>query len=125
MNNEMFQQIYDAIAPLLPEDWKKVKMLAICSDYSSIVKFFIKNNENVYHDCFSLNHIDENTIMDCLDDIDDILSKERERLVDNKIWYTLTFAFDNEGNFESAFGYDDVTETSVDFERKWKKINLN
>ena len=53
MNEEIFQQVFDLIQPVLPSGWEKVVFFAGYTAGSYTMKFYTSDKKGVFTDCFS------------------------------------------------------------------------
>lgn len=119
MNNEMFQQIFDLILPTLPDGWKKMILYVGYTSGSYTMKFYTRDVNGVYTDCFSQKDSNKVRLIKLFMSIDNIIGKERNNEKDR--WSVMTMIVDNGGNMKTEFDYADISENSIQYERKWKE----
>ena len=52
--------------------------------------------------------------------IDKIITPERKKLKEKDMWSVLTLMVDASGNMKADFDYTDISENTIEYERKWK-----
>ncbi len=118
-----FQEIYDTIAPLLPEEWDKVILYAEYAEDSFEMKFWVKN-KNEFIDCFALPTVSEKEVLGAFMDIDELIAPSRNTLNGDDIWTVLTIVISNDGQFHADYSYEDLSENKIEFIAEWKKKYL-
>ena len=124
MDNKIFQNIFDTLQPLLPQEWKKLIFFAGYTEGSYTMKYYICNDNNVYTDCFSQKDISRAQLIKLFINIDKIVSSERKKLDEKSRWTVMTMMVDSEGNMKSDFDYVDISETAIQYEREWENKYL-
>ena len=123
MNNEMFQDIFDILQDVLPEQWDKVVLYVGYTEGSYTMKYYIKGFDNQYVDCFSLEKPGKAGLIKLFMQIDKVISKERNATEENK-WTVMTMIVDSTGVMKTEFDYKNITENAIEYEREWKKAHL-
>lgn len=123
MDENIFQNVWDKLQDVLPEEWKKVIFYAGYMTGSYSMKFYTYFDDGSYKDCFSLPNVEQMQLISLFMDIDKILSKERKALGNEK-WTVFTMVVDDKGNMKTDFDYTDISENAIAYEREWKKKYL-
>ena len=119
-----FQQLYEILDGVLPEAWIKVVFRAEYREGSYSMKYYVKDQTGNFIDCYNLQEITENDIINAYIEIDKLLYPERQKLDDDKQWSVLTFSIDSEGIFKTEFSYDDIDDKYFVYINEWKKKYL-
>lgn len=123
MNNAIYQTIFSKLEIFLPSDWEKVVFYAAYTEGSYSMKYHVKSGNKMVS-CFDLPGVDDRQLMKLFIDINKELSKERKTLSEKETWSVMTMIVDAEGNLKTDFDYEDISENSIEYERKWKKKYL-
>lgn len=123
MDAKIIQNIFDVLQDGLPDTWEKVVFYAAYAQGSYSMKYFVKS-ENEYKDCFSLEEISENQIINLFVNMDEIISSYRNTLKNSDKWSVLTMSVNSNGEFKTDFDYSDLSEKLISFEEDWKKTYL-
>lgn len=124
MNEKMFQEVFDLLQSLLPENWTKTILFVGYTKGSYNMKYYCRTENGTFTDCFSLDGVSRANLLDLFVNIDKILSKERVSLEDNNRWSVLTMMVDNDGKMKTEFDYNDHSKDMLAFEIEWKKKYL-
>lgn len=124
MNESMFQNVFDILIEVMPQDWDKVIFYAGYAEGSYGMKFYTKLGNMEYVDCFSQQEADEEKLMMAFMKIDNVLSPVREQLDDANRWNVLTMMVDSQGHMKTEFDYEDISERMIEYEREWEKKYL-
>jgi len=125
MNEIVFQNIFDKLQEYLPNNWKKVILYAGYTVGSYSIKYYVDCGEGQYIDCFDLYGITERQqLVRLFMEIDKILLPIRNELKEGKKWTVMTMIVDSEGNMRSEFDYENINETSIEYEKGWKERYL-
>ena len=120
MDNKILQNVFDLIQPLLPDKWNKVILYVGYTSGSYSMKFYIGDEKTNYTDCFSLKSIGKAQLIKLFMSIDKIIAQERNKLEEKDKWSVLTLTVDKNGKMKADFDYTDISENSIEYERKWK-----
>ncbi len=120
MNESVYQEVFDLVQDYLPEEWTSIVLFVGYTEGSYSMKYYVKDNDNDYIDCFKLNNTSRTELIKLFIEIDEILSKERELLDRKNKWTIMTFMVDNTGKMKAEFEYDDHSEDLISYERKWR-----
>lgn len=123
MDNKIFQKVFDNISAFLPQGWKNVVYFAGYTEGSYSMKFYSKNGEGKYIDCFNMPGVTKAALIKAFMNIDKVLSKERKSLGEKK-WTVFTMKVDSEGHMKTSFEYEDHSEDMVSYESKWRSKYL-
>ena len=119
-----FQKMYEILDDVLPEVWTSVVFRAEYREGSYSMKYYVKNKTGNYIDCYNLQEIAENDIVNAYIKIDKVLYPERQKLAEDKRWSVLTFTIESDGRFKTEFTYADIDEDYLKFIGEWKKKYL-
>ena len=118
MNDKIFQEVFDLVYPVLPQDCEKTALFAEYTEGSFSIKFYCKKN-GTYIDCFNMNTIARADLTRLFWEIHKILSKERVSLDDKNRWTVFTMMVEADGKMRADFDYEDHSEDMISFEREW------
>ncbi len=127
MKEVPFQDIFNLLQEVLPDDWHKVAFYAnYYSENSYSMKFFVSEKEDpdAFADCFDLKSVSKDKIKTIFAAIDNIIFPIRKELAEKETWHVMTMIIDKGGNFKASFDYDDVSHTPYDYYQKWKEQYL-
>ena len=123
MNDKIFQEVFDLVYPVLPQDWEKTLLYALYTEGSYSIKFYCKKN-GTYIDCFNMNTIPRADLSRLLLAIDKVLFKERVSLDDKNRWTVFTMMVEADGKMRADFDYEDHSEDVISCIREWEKKYL-
>lgn len=121
MNNEIFQNVFDLIQPLLPNNWKKMMLFVGYTAGSYTMKYYTSNEKGEFIDCFSQKGINKSQLIKLFMNIDKVLSAERKKLDDKNRWTVLTMSVACDGAMKTEFDYADISENAIAYEQNWKE----
>ncbi len=124
MRNEMFQNIFDLLSEVLPNQWNKIILFVGYTEGSYSMKFYIQNVHEEYIDCFELEHIDNMILVRLFMAIDKIVSKERNLLSESERWNVMSMSVDSSSNMKAEFDYNDIGENMIKYEEQWRSRYL-
>ena len=124
MNESVYQIIFDKISPFLPQDWSHMAFFAGYTKGSYTMKFYSKNVDGVYMDCYNIPGISRIDLIRLFMELDKILTPNRKEFGNDKEWTIMTLICDSEGHMTSAYDYNDHSEDMVSFEQKWQTENI-
>lgn len=121
MEDKSFQKIFGVLESVLPEHWKRLVLFAGYTQGSYTMKYYVKDDNDLYTDCFSQNVIGNAQLIKVFMNIDKIIKVERDKLDDKSKWSVMTMIVDADGNMKTEFDYSDISEDSIGYEQNWKK----
>ena len=119
-----FQDIYEIMAPQLPDDWQKVVLYMRYEEASFVMKYYVKDSTGKYVECFKLKDIKRKDIINAFIEIDGLIDPIRQNLKEKDKWTLATVVINSNGKFKCDFVYEDVNEASTAWFNKWKKKYL-
>lgn len=122
MNDKIYQEIFNTIAPLLPEKWTKLVVYLEYGEDSYSFSFFY-NDGKEYIKCFDIPEISEEALFSSFKKIDKVLAPERSN-AKGDLWSNMTMIVDIEGNMHTDFDYTDLSSGTYQFKKAWKKKYL-
>ena len=124
MNSDMYQNIFDLLAEVLPENWSKLVFMAGYTVGSYSMKYYVKTESDNYLDCFELGNIDNLQILQLFIKLDSVISPERSSLKESEKWNVLSMTVDSDGKMKTDFDYTDISNDVITYEEAWKKKYL-
>ena len=124
MNDKIFQEVFDMLQEYLPTEWKKVVVYAAYSAGSYSINFHVMKADNLYVDCYNLKTCSKAQLIKLFMNINRVLEPSRKATTGKSAWTVFTMIVDNEGNMKTNFDYEDISETSIAYEKKWKEKYL-
>lgn len=121
MKNEIFQKVVDVLQPVLPAGWKKMILYVAYTEGSYSMKYYTSDQSGIYTDCFSQESASKAELISVFMRIDKILAPERKLLDNNHKWSVMTMIVEANGNMKTEFAYDDISENTIAYEKKWKE----
>ncbi len=121
MEDKSFQKIFGVLESVLPEHWKRLVLFAGYTQGSYTMKYYVKDDNDLYTDCFSQNVIGNAQLIKVFMNIDKIIKIERDKLDDKSKWSVMTMIVDADGNMKTEFDYSDISEDSIGYEQNWRK----
>ena len=121
MEDKSFQKIFGVLESVLPEHWKRLVLFAGYTQGSYAMKYYVKDDNDLYTDCFSQNVIGNAQLIKVFMNIDKIIKIERDKLDDKSKWSVMTMIVDADGNMKTEFDYSDISEDSIGYEQNWRK----
>lgn len=121
MNNEVFQEIFDILQPVLPTGWKKIVLFVGYTVGSYTMKYYICDNQGIFTDCFSQIGINRAQLIKLFMSIDKAVSPERKKLDEKNKWSVLTMVVADDGKMKTEFDYADISENAIAYEKAWKE----
>lgn len=122
MNDILFQQVFDILQPILPNEWKKIIFYVAYFTGSYSMKYYTYDKTGKYIDCFNQKNTNRGQLLKSFMTIDTVIKNERDQLK-NK-WNIMTVVITSDGKMKADFEYKDITENSIEFEEQWKKKYL-
>lgn len=124
MNEELYQNIFDEIALLLPEDWSRLIYRCFYTTGSWSMKYYVDCGNGTYVDCFKLPGAARAKILQAFQRIDRIVTPVRNQATDKDKWTAMTLQVDSEGKFHADFDYADLSESTVTYTMDWENKYL-
>lgn len=124
MNVELYQNIFDLLADVLPENWSKLVFMAGYTEGSYSMKYYVKTGTTDYLDCFELGNIDNIQILQLFLKINKIISQERSSLKNSERWNVISMIVDSGGKMKTDFDYSDISNDMIKYEEQWKRKYL-
>lgn len=124
MNNEMFQNIFDLIQPLLPNSWSKMVLFVGYTAGSYTMKYYTADEKGKYTDCFSQSGVNKTQLIKLFMSLDKVLGSERKKLDDKNKWTVLTMTVSSDGIMKTEFDYTDISDNAIEYEQGWKNKYL-
>ena len=123
MNEKTYQNIFDLIQDHLPPMWKKVVLYAGYSTGSFSINFHVMNMDGSYTDCHKLGISTKAQLIKLFMEINNVIKSSRKS-VNLEAWTVFTMIVENNGNMITHFDYEDISESPIAHEKKWKEIYL-
>lgn len=124
MNSKLFQDIFDLLIDVLPENWEKLVFMAGYTEGSYSMKYYVQIGESDYIDCFKLGNIDNLQLLQLFIKLNNIISPERSSLQESEKWNVLSMTVDSDGKMKTDFDYTDISNDVITYEDEWKKKYL-
>ncbi len=124
MNNIFFQDIFDHLQNILPDNWKQVVFFAGYTKGSYTMKYYVKTDQYDYRDCFEMDNVNNLQILQLFVSIDKLISRERATKNDTERWTVFSMSVDFSGKMKTDFDYRDISENSIRYENEWKQKYL-
>ena len=119
MEPKKYQEIFSKVYPHLPEKWEKVALYFLFSGNMISHEFYVDSGFG-YISCFGLGYNDS-TLHSIFNSLEDILTQERAKLPEDKIWSVFTMFVDSSGKFDVNFKYGNMSKNFIKFQEKWEK----
>ena len=117
-----YQDIFDILQDVLPNDWRKVVFYAEYGENSYSMKYFVDIGNGEYTDCFRLKDISKQDIIKAFAVIDSKIMPVRRELSKKDTWSVMTIVIDDNGNFKVDYEYS--SEGLTEHYEKWKEKYL-
>lgn len=124
MSNNYFQDIFDELQTVLPEEWKKVVFYAEYALNSYSMKFFVGTGRGKYLDCYDIPELRARDIDNTFRSIHKILTPIRKSLSKKDTWTVLTMVIDRNGKFKADYDYSSHDKILITWESAWRKKYL-
>lgn len=122
MKDIPYQDIFDTLQEVLPDDWRKVVFYAEYGENSYSMKYFVDTGNGEYTDCFKLKDISKQDIIKAFAVIDSKIMPVRRELSKKDTWSVMTIVIDDNGNFKVDYEYS--SEGLTEHYEKWKEKYL-
>ena len=113
-----YENLFRTIFPTLPDGWRKVVIHAAFIDESCTLKYYIKQSNGTYCDCFSID-FDQIKILEIIASLHHTISSVRNSLNKKSKWNAITVVIQADGTFNADFDYDEVNWNSAKSIRQW------
>ena len=120
MKNLPYQSIFNTLQEVMPKNWHRIIFYAEYDDNSYSMKYFVDLGDGQYTDCFKLKNISKNEIINTFAVIDSQIMPIRKELDKKDTWSVMTLIVDESGKFKAEYEYDDISNNSIEYYRKWK-----
>ena len=124
MNEVLYQDIFNALQEVLPNEWNKVVFYAEYDDSSYGMKYYVLHEDGTYSDCFELEDVSKSSIIETFAIIDSIIMPVREKVNKDDLWSVMTIVVSNTGDFKAEYEYEDISDHSIEYFNEWKKKYL-
>ena len=121
MSNEIYQNIFNILQPVLPEGWKKLILFAGYTAGSYTMKYYIVDENDNYIDCFQQSGVSKAQLIKLFMNIDHIIRIKRTQLDSKNRWSVMTMIVSADGRMKTEFDYTDISENVIAYEQEWKK----
>lgn len=121
MDNNVFQNIFDILQPVLPEGWKKMVLYVGYTAGSYTMKYYTSDNKGVYTDCFSQQGVNKAQLIKLFMSIDKVVGTERKRLDEKSKWSVMTMIVCSDGTMKTEFDYSNIGDNAISYEQSWKE----
>lgn len=111
-----YQEIFNRIQDLLPDEWEKVVFYAEYDQGSYLMKYYVKLGTGDFTDCYDMG-ISPDTLDDIFETIDGMIEPEWNKLKDK--WSNMTMVIDQKGEFKVDFGYESFGSEYSKFQDEW------
>ena len=109
-----YQKIFDIIQPTLPADWERVVFYAEYEEFSYMMKFFVRSENEKYRDCYNIGLSIAETD-EIFEKIDELLKPEWEK----GNWTSMTMIVDRNGDFKVDYGHENFSEGYAGYMDDW------
>lgn len=121
MDNNVFQNIFDILHPVLPKGWKKMVLYVGYTTGSYTMKYYTSDDKGVYTDCFSQQGVNKAQLIKLFMNIDKVVGTERKRLDEKSKWSVMTMIVCSDGTMKTEFDYSDIGDNAISYEQSWKE----
>ena len=122
MMDEIYQEIYNTIFPLLPNEWEQIVVRGVFGKEGKEIKYFIRDNTGKYSDCFSLG-VEREIILQTSELIINALDRLRQTS-EKQHWNVATIVINNDGDFKADFDYSNDVLFSNKYDSAWREYYL-
>lgn len=119
MNEINYEKILDTLLDVVPAKWDEIIFYAEYTPVSYSFKYIVKSNGR-YIDCFDIQGVTEDVLLQKFMRLNEIISPSRASLSKKDKWSVMTIIFQNDGIFNTYFDYADISENSVEYFQNWK-----
>lgn len=123
MMDEIYQEIYDILFPILPSEWEQIVVRGVFGKEGNEIKFFIRDNAGKYSDCFSLG-VEREKILQTSKLILSTLERLRQSS-EKEYWNVATIVINNDGDFNADFNYSSDVLFDSKYDSAWRAHYLN
>lgn len=118
-NNKFFQSIYNRIVEYIPNNWELIVFYAEYIQYSYTMEFYYKMH-NKWVKCFDIAGCTEDDFISLFENLNLLISEEREHLNDANQWISMTLVIDSHGKVKADYSYDEKAVDSYSSHIDWK-----
>lgn len=118
INSELFQEIFSELNKYLFNEWEKLVAYFEYGNSSYTFSFYEKIHGQ-YINCYNLPDITIEELTKSFDQIDNLLSKERNKEKED-LWTSMTMVVSESGDMHTDFDYSDLTEQPFERKLEWK-----
>ena len=124
MNRNTVEYIFQIIHSFLPKSWQRVILRVDYTEGSYSMKFYVKNQDGNYIDCYHLPNASNSQFIKCFVKINKALADERKLLENDKLWNIMTLAIAPDGCFNVDYDYTDIGDSMISYQKKWEAAYL-
>ena len=125
MQEVMFQSVFNHLQEVLPVSWKKLIFYAGYTIGSYSMKYYIDDGDGHYIDCFQIMGMDKRRLFMVFTEIDQVLTRERNKQEATHRWNVFTMIVDSSGAMHVDFGYTNIEKNTFAYERQWQEKYLH
>ncbi len=123
-DDKFYQDILDAVLEKIPEDWNRIVFFAAYLKNAFHIDFYYKNEDVPYCSLSDMNGINENERFGFILSLNEMIQKKRKQLDDKNRWNVMTLIVNGDGEYKAEFGYEDISETILIYEKEWRNRYL-
>ncbi len=124
MTDVSYENLFRTIYPSLPVGWQKVVIHAVFIEDSCSIKYYIKQANGTYCDCFDIDY-DQAKVLEIIVNLHQDIASVRGFLSGKNKWNAITVVIEEDGNFHSDFDYGEADWNSVENTKLWIEKYLN
>lgn len=125
MQEVMFQSVFNHLQEVLPVSWKKLIFYAGYTIGSYSMKYYIDDGDGHYIDCFQIMGMDKRRLFMVFTEIDQVLTRERNKQEATHRWNVFTMIVDSSGAMHVDFDYTNIDKNTFAYERQWQEKYLH
>ena len=125
MQEVMFQSVFNHLQEVLPVSWKKLIFYAGYTIGSYSMKYYIDDGDGHYIDCFQIMGMDKRRLFMVFTEIDQVLTRERNKQEATHRWNVFTMIVDSSGAMHVDFDYKNIDKNTFAYERQWQEKYLH
>lgn len=125
MQEVMFQSVFNHLQEVLPVSWKKLIFYAGYTIGSYSMKYYIDDGDGHYIDCFQIMGMDKRRLSMVFTEIDQVLTRERNKQEATHRWNVFTMIVDSSGAMHVDFDYTNIDKNTFAYERQWQEKYLH
>ena len=120
MDEMIYQFIFDEISEITKINWERMVIYLEYGTASYSFVYYVKSNGE-YIQCFDVEGLSEDIILQKFRNIDSRVSQERKSC---DKWSTMTMTISDTGDFKVDFDYSDLSQGTYLYKKEWKKKYL-